>query len=109
MVVATTMQKPALRGRTAERNLIDGLLREATAGRGGALLIRGEPGTGKSTLLTHIAAGRTNGRTSGRTAGAVLHTVVLRTAGVAEEAALPYAALQRFLQPVRAGVAALPP
>ena len=103
------MQKPALRGRTAERNLIDGLLREATAGRGGALLIRGEPGTGKSTLLTHIAAGRTNGRTNGRTAGAVLHTVVLRTAGVAEEAALPYAALQRFLQPVRAGVAALPP
>src|SRR5690349_15764028 len=83
MVVAATMQKTPIRGRAADRHVIDALLRRAA---GGALLIRGEPGTGKSTLLRYAAS----------TAGGI----VLRTAGLAEEAALPYAALHRLLQPL---------
>ena len=41
----------ALVGRDSELALLDGLLREAARGRGGAVLIEGEPGIGKSTLV----------------------------------------------------------
>ncbi|GIJ65738.1 helix-turn-helix transcriptional regulator [Virgisporangium ochraceum] len=80
------MQKVPIRGRAADQRVLDALLRRAAGGRGGALLIRGEPGTGKSTLLRHVAGAATG--------------TVLRTAGLADEAALPYAALHRLLQPL---------
>ena len=80
------MQKGPIRGRAADQRVLDTLLRRAAGGHGGALLIRGEPGTGKSTLLRYAAAAATG--------------TVLRTAGLAEEAALPYAALHRLLQPL---------
>jgi MoxR-like ATPase len=51
--------------------MLDTLLRRAS---GGALVIRGEPGTGKSTLLRYVASSASG--------------VVLRTAGLAEEAAI---------------------
>src|SRR6516165_8664540 len=38
-------------GRERECAAIDGLLRDARAGIGGSLVVRGEPGIGKSTLL----------------------------------------------------------
>src|SRR4029077_3534324 len=38
-------------GRDGELALLDGLLREAARGRGAAVLIEGEPGIGKSTLV----------------------------------------------------------
>ncbi len=38
-------------GRDDELALLDGLLREAARGRGGAVLIEGEPGIGKSSLV----------------------------------------------------------
>ena len=41
----------ALVGRDDELALLDGLLREAARGRGGAVLVEGEPGVGKSTLV----------------------------------------------------------
>ena len=41
----------ALVGRDSELALLDRLLREATRGRGGAVLIEGEPGIGKSALV----------------------------------------------------------
>jgi DNA-binding CsgD family transcriptional regulator len=41
----------ALVGRDDELALLDGLLREAARGRGCAVLIEGEPGVGKSTLV----------------------------------------------------------
>jgi DNA-binding NarL/FixJ family response regulator len=110
------MQKPPLRGRASERELIDGLLRAAGAGRGSALLIRGEPGMGKSALLAHVAAAFVDrgaesavnrpGPDTGT--GVEADATVLRTAGLAEEAALPYAALHRFVQPLADRVTALP-
>ena len=45
----------ALVGRDDELALLDGLLRESVRGRGGAMLIEGEPGIGKSALA-HAAA-----------------------------------------------------
>ncbi len=41
----------ALIGRDNEMTLLAGLIREAARGRGGSLLIEGEPGIGKSTLV----------------------------------------------------------
>lgn len=83
-----------LRGRDDEcravRNLLDGV----TDG-GGALLLHGEPGSGRTALVgyAHRYAER---------------CTVLAGTGLAEEAALPYAGLQRLLDPVLDRAAALP-
>lgn len=60
----------------------------ARAGTGGAAVIRGEQGIGKSALLDH-AAGLADG------------ALVLRCAGYPPEAEQPYAALDLMLRPVR--------
>ncbi|MFK0157002.1 ATP-binding protein [Streptomyces sp. NPDC090493] len=43
-------------GREAEQATLDRLVSDVAAGRGGSLLIEGEPGIGKSTLLAHALA-----------------------------------------------------
>ena len=58
----------------------------ARAGRGAALLLRGEPGSGKTALL---AAAEADGMT------------VLRCVGTQDERELPYAALHALLRPLR--------
>ena len=45
----------AVRGRERERDIALGFVRAARQGRGGVLLIEGEPGTGKSVLLGEAA------------------------------------------------------
>ncbi len=45
-----------LHGRATERSIIDRLLARARAGHSGALVIRGEPGIGKTALLDYAAA-----------------------------------------------------
>ncbi len=47
----------ALVGRDSEMALLTGLIREAARGRGGSVLIEGEPGIGKSALVRAAAAG----------------------------------------------------
>ncbi|WP_433430682.1 helix-turn-helix transcriptional regulator [Nonomuraea sp. CA-141351] len=42
---------PGWRGRTREWELLAGLIRAARAGRGGVLLVEGQPGVGKSRML----------------------------------------------------------
>src|SRR5580704_16671571 len=44
-----------MRGRRRERNIALDLLRRAEAGRGGILLIEGEPGIGKSRILRELS------------------------------------------------------
>ena len=68
-----------------------GALFDEASGRAGALVITGDPGTGKSALL--VAAG-SRAETTGR--------LVLRVAGVESEAAMPFAGLQQLLRPVMA-------
>ncbi|GLW70665.1 LuxR family transcriptional regulator [Kitasatospora phosalacinea] len=84
-----------LYGRGTERAAIDRLLADARAGRAGALLLRGEPGIGKSALLDAAA-------------GAAAGWRVLRAAGVESEARLPHAVLSQLLAPVLDRLGALP-
>ncbi|MEV5511301.1 ATP-binding protein [Streptomyces orinoci] len=80
-----------LYGRDAEQSAVAGLLERAWDGQGGALLIHGIAGIGKSALLGEAA------RRAG-TAGSAVR--VLRATGVEAEARLPFAALHLLLRPV---------
>ncbi|MBT2211994.1 AAA family ATPase [Actinomadura sp. NEAU-AAG7] len=86
-----------LRGREEERAAIARLAAGAREGRGGALVLRGEAGIGKTALLDAAADPRD-----------AQGLRVLRATGVEAEAALPFAALQMLLHPVLPGVDALP-
>ena len=46
----------ALVGRHSEMTLLNGLIKQAARGRGGSVLIEGEPGIGKSTLVRAAVA-----------------------------------------------------
>ena len=59
---------PALLDRQHERAALDGLLEGLRSGRGGALVVRGEAGMGKSALLEY-AAGAAAGMRLARAAG----------------------------------------
>ena len=76
------------------------LLAEARSSRGGALVVRGEPGVGKSALLADLMT------RAGSDAGP--GTQILRTQGIESESPLPFAALQRLLRPVIRHVDHLP-
>jgi DNA-binding CsgD family transcriptional regulator/tetratricopeptide (TPR) repeat protein len=83
-------------GRDRERDTISRLL-EGVHDRGGALVVAGEAGAGKSALLA-AAAGMAADR----------GMLVLSTAGVQSETNLPFAALHQLLRPVLAQVSNLP-
>ncbi|MEY9846879.1 AAA family ATPase [Streptacidiphilus sp. MAP5-3] len=84
-----------LYGRGTEQAAIDELLRAARGRTSGALVLRGEPGIGKTALLEY-ARDAAEGFT------------VLRTAGVEAESELPFAALQLLLAPALGGLESLP-
>ncbi len=76
-----------LYGREAQCALIDSLIAKAAEAHSGVLVLRGEPGIGKSALLDYAAENR-----------ASCH--LLRGEGVESEVQLPYAALHQLLYPV---------
>jgi predicted ATPase len=84
-------------GRDREEDLIARLLK-GIHDRGGALVVGGEPGVGKSALLAAAAE-----------MAADQGMLVLSTAGVQSEMNLPFAALHQLLRPVLARVENLPP
>jgi AAA ATPase domain len=73
----------ALRGRDSEVRAVLALLGRARAGQSGALVIRGEAGTGKTALLDVAAGGMT----------------LLRATAIETEAELPFAGLHLLLRP----------
>ncbi|MEU0506585.1 AAA family ATPase [Nocardia sp. NPDC005998] len=93
IVVANGYGGQMLHGREAEQAQIDRLLDQARAGRSGALVLRGEPGIGKTALLDYAAA---QGITS------------VRSAGIESEAELPFAGLHLLIKPGMALVDGLP-
>ena len=85
-----------LLGRDAERARLAELLAGARSGASAALVIRGEPGIGKSALLDDAVA-RADGMT------------VLRARGVESESELSFAGLADLLGPVTSELSSLPP
>jgi class 3 adenylate cyclase len=85
-----------LLGRDAELAAIDQALASARLGKSSRLLIRGEPGIGKTALLEYAAEKATSMR-------------VLAARGVEFEADVPFAGLHELLHPTLALLDRLPP
>ncbi|MFE3189407.1 AAA family ATPase [Nocardia sp. NPDC059240] len=83
-------------GRAGEFEVLEGALDVARAGRGSALLLWGEPGIGKTTLLRETARSAADFR-------------ILYGRGTRRETELPYAMLPQLLAPVAERVDALSP
>ncbi|MCY1136646.1 LuxR C-terminal-related transcriptional regulator [Actinoplanes sp. Pm04-4] len=92
----TALATPTLPGLEAEAGLLKDLI-DGLEHRGFALLLHGEPGIGKSTLLEVAAAQAVRRRMP-----------VLSAAGEAAEKDMPYAALHRLLRPLRSRAASGP-
>ena len=82
-------------GRDAEQQQLDRLLRQAQGGSGSVLVLRGEPGIGKTALVEYVAA----------CAGSMR---VLRATGVEAERELAFAGLYSVLHPLVGYLARLP-
>ncbi|MGC0398680.1 DNA-binding CsgD family transcriptional regulator [Streptomyces sp. SAI-126] len=80
-------------GREEPCRVLDGMV-DGLSERGGAVLLSGDPGIGKSTLLDHVA-----GRAGVR---------VVRARGVESETVLPYSVLADVLLPLRERFADVP-
>jgi DNA-binding CsgD family transcriptional regulator len=85
----------ALLDRQPERAVLDDLLEDLRAGRGSALVVRGEAGVGKSALLEHAV-------------GAAADMRVVRAAGLETEMELTYAGLHLLCVPLLDRLDALP-
>src|SRR2546423_15710724 len=84
--MVTQEPREQLLGRRREREVLERLLEGARGGRGGVLVVHGEPGVGKSALLEYAVEAARGFR-------------VARTAGVEAEMELPFAALQQLCSP----------
>lgn len=89
------MSPARLIGRTDELHTIRALVTRARNGVSGALVVRGDPGIGKTALLDAATSG-----ISGAT--------VIRSDGYEAELSMPFAALQRVGRALHAHVGALP-
>lgn len=81
------LTSPSLLGRDDEIHCLAGMLTAARDGRGGALVLRGEAGMGKSTLLAHVREAAAGFR-------------VLEASGSEFETELPFAALHQLCAPL---------
>jgi DNA-binding CsgD family transcriptional regulator len=84
-----------LTGRFSERGVLDRFVADVRTGGGQALVVRGEPGVGKTALLDYLA-----GRASG--------CRVARAAGVQSEMELAFAALHQLCAPMLDHAGSLP-
>jgi DNA-binding CsgD family transcriptional regulator/tetratricopeptide (TPR) repeat protein len=76
-----------LLGRRGEREVLDGLLTDVRSGRSGVMVVRGEPGVGKSALLEYVGERAVGCR-------------VARAWGVQSEMELPFAGLHQLCAPM---------
>ncbi|WP_305789674.1 LuxR family transcriptional regulator [Symbioplanes lichenis] len=86
---------PPLVGRAPQARRLDELTARLHAGHGGALVLVGEPGAGKTALLTRLLA-------------RLRDVTVLAATGFEAESALPFATLGDLLRPLLPGLGELP-
>ncbi len=84
-----------LLGRRTEIEVLDRLLAAVRGGRSGGLVLRGEPGVGKTALLKYTIASASAFR-------------VARAVGIESEMELPFAALQQLCAPMMDRIERLP-
>ena len=82
-------------GREVELSLLRSRLEAAAAGNGAVVTVRGEPGLGKTALISELIREATE-------------FTVLRCRGVETEAELPFSGLHELLMPLLADAATLP-
>ncbi len=88
VALAETGREPTvLIGRSRESSQLDALFADARPGGSRVLVLRGEPGGGKTGLLEYAVSSAPEWR-------------VVRTVGVESEAELPFAALQQLCSPL---------
>jgi DNA-binding NarL/FixJ family response regulator len=92
---AVAHETPVLLGRDEERAAIGALLDGARVSKSGAVVVRGEPGIGKTALLVDARERASDMQ-------------VLSARGVESESELPYAALDQLLRPALVHVDKLP-
>jgi DNA-binding CsgD family transcriptional regulator len=95
MGVTSSDPGTGLRGRRNERAALDRLLDTARAGRSAVLVVRGEPGIGKTALLDYAASRAPDLR-------------VVRAWGVESEMELPFAGLHQLCVPLLGRLDRLP-
>src|SRR6266702_3165959 len=97
MTTPSGIRGPAagLTDRLRERGVLDRFVADVRAGEGRALVVRGEPGVGKTVLLDYLA-----GRASG--------CLVARAAGVQSEMELAFAGLHQLCAPMLDHAGSLP-
>jgi DNA-binding CsgD family transcriptional regulator len=81
--------------RTSEREVLDRLLAQVRDGQSAVLVMRGEPGIGKTALLRHVARQASGFR-------------VTQVAGVEAEMELPFSGIHQLCAPVLDHLGALP-
>jgi DNA-binding CsgD family transcriptional regulator len=84
------------RDRFSEREMLEGMLHDASHGHSAVLVIRGEAGVGKSALLRDVAEHANGFR-------------IAHVAGVESEMELPFAGLHQLCAPMLSLLDALPP
>src|SRR4051794_7275485 len=84
-----------IRGRSSEQALLEGVLEDVRRGRSAVLVIRGEPGIGKTALLRYVAQQGTGCR-------------VAQIAGVGSEMEFAYAGLHLLCAPMLERLSVLP-
>ncbi|XVV09044.1 AAA family ATPase [Actinoplanes sp. CA-131856] len=89
------MHEVAPLGRDADLAAITGLIEEAAAGRGGALVLAAGPGEGRTTMLRAAASAATT-------------WLVVSVPGHADEAEVAYGGLERLIEPLADAVRDLP-
>lgn len=82
-------------GRARERQILDSALDGVRGGKSAVLVLRGEPGVGKTTLMQYLAGQASDCR-------------VTRVTGVESELELPFAALHQLCGTVLEGLETLP-
>ncbi len=93
--LASGWRRVMLRGRRQQCEILDGLLADVRAGRSRALVVRGEPGIGKTALLGYAAETAQDFQ-------------LARAVGVESEMELPFAALHQLCCPMLSRIGALP-
>src|SRR5688500_18729638 len=84
-----------LRGREAECAVLDRLIEAARSGESGALVVRGEPGIGKTALLEYAIDSASDLR-------------LMRAVGIQSEIELAFAGLHQLCAPMLDGLDRLP-